>query len=385
MKFLPLVWKNLMRRKVRTSFTMMSILVAFFLFGLLAAIRIAFSMGVDVAGADRLVSMHKVSFIRPLPLSYSQRIAQMKEVSRVTHASWFGGVYKDPKNFFAQMAVEPVTYLQTYPEIRLPEAQKKAWLADRGGAIVGRVLANRFGFKVGDHIPIQGTIFIHKDGSRLWDFTVDGIYDAAKGFDTSGMLFQYEYLKEGIGGSFAKDQVGWYITRINDPQHAQQIADRIDAMFANSPAETKTATEKAFAGNFAKQVGDIGTIITGILSAVFFTILLVAGNTMAQSVRERINELAVLKTLGFTNPQVMGLVLAESCIITVTAAAAGLGLAWLFDSRGDPTPGYLPVFYMPARDLVLGFVLAVGLGLIAGLLPALQAMRLRIVDALRRV
>jgi putative ABC transport system permease protein len=385
MKFLPLVWKNLMRRKVRTSFTMMSILVAFFLFGLLAAIRIAFSMGVDVAGADRLVSMHKLSFILPLPLSYGQRIAQLNGITQITYANWFGGVYKDPKNNFAQFAVEPTSYLRTYPEIRLPEAQKQAWLADRGGAVVGRSLADRFGFKVGDHIPIQGTIYLHKDGSRLWDFTIDGIYDAAKGFDTSGMLFQYEYLKEGIGASFSKDQVGWYITRIADPRQAQPTAERIDALFANSPAETKTQTEKAFANSFANQVGNIGTILTGILSAVFFTILLVAGNTMAQSVRERINELAVLKTLGFTNPRVMGLVLAESCLIAVSAGCIGLALAWAFASLGDPTRGKLPVFYMPARDVVLGVVLALALGLIAGLLPALQAMRLRIVDALRRI
>jgi putative ABC transport system permease protein len=385
MKYLPLVLKNLLRRKVRTSFTVLSILVAFFLFGLLAAIRIAFGMGANVAGADRLVTIQKVSLIMPLPISYGDRIAQIKGVTQVTHASWFGGIYKDPRNFFPQMAVDPASYFRVYPELILPEDQKRAWLADRSGAIVGRVTATRFGLKVGDHIPIQGTIFIHKDRSRLWDFTIDGIYDAAKGFDTSALFFQYDYLKEGIGSSYAKDQVGWYIFRVADPQHAPQIADQIDSLFANSSAETKTTTEKAFAQGFAKQVGDIGTIITGILSAVFFTILLVAGNTMAQSVRERINELAVLKTLGFTNGRVMALVLAESCLIVLFAASLGLGLARAFVSRGDPTPGFLPVFYMPNGDLLLGFLLAVALGVVAGLLPAVQAMRLRIADALRRV
>jgi putative ABC transport system permease protein len=382
MRFLPLVWKNLGRRKVRTLFTALSILVAFLLFGVLAAIRIAFSAGVDVTGADRLTVIHRVSIILPLPIAYGDRIARVPGVREVTHANWFGGIYKDPKNFFAQIGVDPATYLDIYPEIKLPEAQKRAWLADRTGAIVGRVTAKRFGFKVGDRIPILGTIFTKRNGGRVWEFTVDGIYDAAQGFDTSGMFFQYDYLKEA---AFASNNVGWYIIRIADPQHAQQIVDRIDALFANSSAETKTSTEKALAESFAKQVGDVGAIITGIVSAVFFTMLLVAGNTMAQSVRERTAELAVLKTLGYGDGLVMGLVLLESCVLALVAGGLGLALAWLIDSRGDPTGGYLPVFYMPSRDLALGLGLAVLLGITAAALPAWKAMRLRIVDALRRV
>jgi putative ABC transport system permease protein len=382
MKFLPLVWRNLGRHAVRTLFTALSILVAFLLFGILAAIRVAFSGGVDVTGADRLTVIHRVSIILPLPIAYGDRIARVPGVREVTHANWFGGIYKDPKNFFPQMGVDPATYLDIYPEIKLPEAQKRAWLADRTGAIVGRVSAQRFGFKVGDRIPILGTIFTQRKGGRTWEFTIDGIYDAAKGFDTSAMFFQYDYLKEA---AFATNNVGWYIIRIADPQHAKQVVDRIDALFANSSAETKTSTEKALAESFAKQVGDVGTIITGIVSAVFFTMLLVAGNTMAQSVRERTSELAVLKTLGYGDGLVMGLVLLESCLLTLTAGGLGLGLAWWIDSRGDPTGGYLPVFYMPSRDLALGFGLAILLGIAAAALPAWKAMRLRIVDALRRV
>jgi putative ABC transport system permease protein len=382
MKFLGLVWKNLGRRKVRTTFTALSIVVAFLLFGILSAIRLAFGAGVDVTGADRLMVSHKVSIIQPLPIAYRDQIARMPGVLEVTHANWFGGVYKDPKNFFPRLAIDPPTYLAIYPEVKLPEAQKRAWLADRTGAIVGRVTAERFGFKVGDRIPILATIYTKRDGGRTWEFTVDGIYDAAKGFDTSALLFQYDYLKEA---QFASNQVGWYIIRIADPRHAQQVVDRIDATFANSHAETKTSTEKAFAEGFAKQAGDIGAIITGIVSAVFFTLLLVAGNTMAQSVRERTSELAVLKTLGYADGLVMGLVLLESCLLALGAGGLGLGLAWLVDSRGDPTGGYLPVFYLPARDLSLGFVLAFALGLATGALPAWQAMRLRIADALRRV
>jgi putative ABC transport system permease protein len=384
MKYLFLVFRNLARRWVRTTFTALSIVVAFLLFGLLVAIRTAFSGGVDVTGADRLTTTHKVSIILPLPISYGERIAQVPGVSNVTHASWFGGIYKDPKNFFAQMAVDPTTYLAIYPEIQLPPAQRQAWLADRGGAIVGRVTAKRFGFKVGDHIPIQATIFAKRDGSRMFDFTVDGIFDAPKGFDTSGFFFQYDYLKESAPG-FATNQVGWYILKVADPKNAKQVADRIDSLFVNSVAETKTSTEKAFAEGFAKQTGNIGEIIAFIVSAVFFTLLLVAGNTMAQSVRERTSELAVLKTLGFGDGLVMALVLTESCILAFVAAVIGLAIAWLFASGGDPTGGFLPLFHLPESQLGVGVLLALALGLVTGAVPAWQAMRLRIVDALRRV
>jgi putative ABC transport system permease protein len=382
MKYLPLIWRNLGRRKVRTFFTLLSIVIAFLLFGILSAVRMAFSMGIDLAGADRLVIFHKVSFIQPLPIAYGDRIAQVPGVREVTHANWFGGIYKDPKNFFPQLAVDPATYLDIYPEIQLPAAQKKAWLADRTGAIVGRMNADRFGFKVGDRVPILATIFSTRKGSRIWEFTVDGIFDAAKGFDTTGFMFQYEYLKES---NVQTNQVGWYIARLTDPKLAQQVMDRIDALFANSEFETKTSTEKSFVSAFAKQIGDIGAIITGIVAAVFFTLLLVAGNTMAQSVRERTGELAVLKTLGFGDGLVMFLVLVESCLLALLGAAVGLGLAWLFVRLvGDPTHGLLPLFDIRPSAFGIGGGLAALLGLATGILPAHQAMRLRIVDALRR-
>jgi putative ABC transport system permease protein len=384
MKYLPMLWSNLRRKKVRTFFTLLSILVAFLLFGYLAAIRMAFRMGVDVVGQDRLLVVHKVSIIQPLPISYRERIAGIEGVEEVGFANWFGGIYQDPKNFFGQMAVDTGTFLDLYPEYLLPAEQKKAWLADRAGAIVGRVTAERFGWKVGDKIPIQATIYRRRDGSNTWEFNLSGIFDGKeKGTDTSNFFFHYDYLKEGTGGNLGI--VGWYIIRIADPARAKEIGDKIDAMFANSPAESKTQTEKAFAQSFANQVGDIGKIITAVLTAVFFTILLVAGNTMAQSVRERTSELAVLKTLGFTHRQVLGMVLAESCLIAVLGGLAGLTLAWLAIQRGDPTHGALPVFFLPGRDLALGVALALLLGLATGLLPAIQAMRLRIVDALRRV
>jgi putative ABC transport system permease protein len=386
MKYFPLVWSNLKRKKLRSAFTLLSIAVAFILFGYLAAIRIAFNAGVEVSGADRLLVVHKVSIIQPLPISYRERIAAVDGVEAVTHLNWFGGIYQDPKNFFGQMAVDPETFLELYPEYLLPEEQKRAWLADKAGAIVGRVTAERFGWKVGDKIPIQATIYRKADGSSAWEFNLAGIYDGAeKATDTSSFYFHYDYLNEGAGGGNL-GFVGWYGIRIADPARAEQVAARIDGLFANSPAETKTQTEKALAQSFANQVGNIGQMITFILAAVFFTILLVAGNTMAQSVRERTAELAVLKTLGFSHGKVLGLVLVESCLLAALGGVLGLGVAWtLITVLGDPTNGSLPVFYFPDRDVALGVALTLLLGLVTGLLPAVQAMRLRIVDALRRV
>jgi putative ABC transport system permease protein len=383
MKFLPLVWRNLMRRKVRTIFTALSILVAFVLFGALMAIRGGFSLGIELAGADRLVMIHKVSFIQPLPIAYQARIAATPGVTGVTHASWFGGIYQDERNFFANMAVEPETFLEMYPEYVLPEDQKKKWLADRTGAIVGRALVERFGWKIGDRIPLQAPIWRKPDGSA-WEFTIDGIYDAGKqGTDVTQMFFHYDYLNE-TRSEETRDIVGWYTIRVADPSRAANLADRLDAQFANSAAETKTSTEKAFVQAFANQIGDIGTIMVAILVTVLFTILLVSGNTMAQSIRERTNELAVLKTLGFTDRHVLGLVLLESLLLAVVAGVLGLGLAWLIILQGDPTGGLLPAFYLPTRDIVIGVVLIIALGLVAGALPAWRAGQLKIVDALRQ-
>ena len=383
MKFLPLVWKNLFRRKVRTLFTVLSIVVAFVLFSYLAAVRIAFSSGVEVAGADRMLVIHKISLIQPLPESYLGRIATIDGVADISHMSWFGGVYQDPRNFFAQFAVDPESYLRLYPEVVLTDAEREAWLRNRTGAIVGRATADRFGWEVGDRIPIQGTIFRTRDGPT-WEFTIDGIYDAGvEGYDTSTFYFHHEYLMEAnaLGQRF----IGQFIIRIDDPAQSAAVAAAVDVRFANSPAETRTSTEQAFLQGFADQIGNIGAIVTAVLFAVFFTILVITANTMAQSIRERTSELAVLKTLGFTNRGVLALVLGESLAIAVAGGALGLGLGRLMIGLGDPTGGFLPTFVMPARDLAVGAALVVLLGFGAGALPGVQATRLRIVDALRKV
>ena len=381
MKFFPLLWSSLWRKKIRTIFTLLSVFVAFILFGLLMTIRTAFSFGVDIAGLDRLVLIHKVSLIMPLPVSYKERLAATEGVSLVSHQSWFGGVYQDPSNFFAQMVVEPEPFMKIYPEFKIPPDQVKAWLADRQGAVVGVDLAKRFGWKIGDRIPITGTIWQPKQG-QVWEFNIVGLYDGDQGVDKTQFFFRYDYLDENRRQG--DGLVGWYVVKIADPSQAQQMGAKFDAMFANSSAETKTTTEKGFVEGFAKQVGDIGAIMIAILIAVLFTMLLVAANTMAQSVRERTSEMGVLKTLGFSNAAVLTLILSESVLIAVIGGALGLGAAWLIVQQGDPTNGMLPIFVLPPRDVAIGAVMVVVLGLIAGALPAFNAMNLKITDALRR-
>ncbi|MDH3403636.1 MAG: ABC transporter permease [Acidobacteriota bacterium] len=384
MKYLHLLWANLRRKKTRTILTVLSIFVAFVLFSLLVAVEHAMDMGVSVAGEDRLVVRHKVSLIQLLPESYESQIEQVEGVADATYATWFGGIYQDPRNYFAQFPVDPDEYLAMYPEFLLSEEERAAWRETRTGAVVGRGLAEKYGWKLGDKVPIQATIWVQEDGSRTWTFDVVGIYDGAEqGTDDTQFLFRYDYFDEARG--MAKGEIGWYMIRVEDPERAAAVAAAVDARFANSAAETDTSTEKAFVQGFAKQVGNIGKMMAAVLGAVFFTILLVAGNTMAQAVRERTEELGVLKAMGFTSRQVLGLVVGESCLISVLGGGLGLALGWaLVTLGGDPTGGALPIFFMPAPQVALGAALVVLLGLLAGALPALQAMRLRVADALRR-
>ena len=383
MKYFHLLWRNLWRRKVRTTFTFLSIVVAFFLFGLLMAMRYAFDAGVELAGQNRLLTIHKVSIIQLLPECYLAQIQSTPGVKAVTHMTWFGGIYQDPKNFFGQMAVDPEGLLRIYPEYVLSDAERAKWFSTRSSAIVGRKLAERFGWKVGDRIPIRTTFWRPKDGNETFEFELVGIYEGkTKDTDETQFFFHHDYLMERCGDP---GTVGWYIVEVADPDHADQIAQAIDRQFANSPAETKTATEKAFAQSFAKQVGDTGAMLSAISAVVFFVILLISGNTMAQSVRERTNELGVLKTIGFTDLQVTGLVLGEALLLTTIAGLVGLGLAALASvGLASVVQNFMPIFYVPPNALVLGVVFALLLGVASGGLPAYLAQRLTIVDALRR-
>ena len=389
MKFLWLVWSSLKRERVRTLLTLLSVLIAFVLFGYLAAIRRALSQGVDVAGADRLVVRHKLSITRLLPRSYESDIEQISGVVEATHMTWFGGVYQEPGNSFPQFAVNPEEYLEMYPEFLVSEVQKDMWFRTRTGAIVGRATAERFGWEVGDRIPIQATVWTRSDRRLMWDFDLVGIYDGAeRGTDTSRFLFQYDYFDEARElwhDHATRGVVSWFIVRVEDPDHATRVAKAIDDIFANSAAETKAETASAFLQGIAKQVGDIGAIIQAILGAAFFTILLVVGNTMALSVRERTGELALLKAVGFTDGKVLALVFTEAVSIAAIGGLLGLGLAWLMISAGDPTDGLMPMFFFPRKDIFVGVGLVISLGLLAGLVPAVQAGKLRIADALRRL
>jgi len=384
MKYLNFIWSGLKRKKTRSILTLLSIMVAFLLYGYLSAIRQGFNAGVEVSGVDRLVIQHKVSLIQFLPESYESRIEQVPGVVSAVHGTWFGGIYQKPSNFFSQYPVVPEEFLDMFPEYLLSDEERAAWLNTKTGAIVGRRTAERFGWKIGDRVPIEATIWTRKDGNPTWEFDIVGIYDGAdKGTDVTQFFFRYDYFQEArsCGGG----QVGWYWVRVDDPERAPEIARAIDSLFANSPAETKTQPEAAFMQGFAKQMGNIGMIMTAILVAVFFTILLVAGNSMAQAVRERIQEIAVLKALGFTHGAVLGMVLAESMLLACMGGFAGLAIAWtMITYQGDPTNGSMPVFFFPARDVAIGVLLAVLTGLAAGIMPALRAQRLQIAEGLRR-
>jgi putative ABC transport system permease protein len=379
MRFLPLILKNLFRRKARTTLTLLSIAVALFLYGLLIVIDFAFTGGVELAGADRLVVLNKTSLIMPLPLRYKEQIEKTPGVSDVSYASWFGGVYVDERNFFAQFAVELESFLKMYPEYVVSEGQHRALAEDREGCMVGRKLAERFKWKVGDRIPIRGTIF-----QGTWEFNIRAIYTGRRPEDDeTGFFFRHDYLEERR--TIGKGLVGWYYARVADPDQAAQVAKALNSRFANSSYEVMAQPEKAFVAGFVKQFGNIRLLILSIGSVVFFTLLLVTGNTMAIAVRERTAEIGVLKTLGFGDRTILGLVLAESITLAVIGGAVGLALAKAFTLRGDPTGGMLPVFYLSWMRLGFGLAVALGVGVASGIIPAVLAMRLKIVDALRRV
>jgi len=339
----------------------------------------AFSQGVAVAGADRLVVVNRVSIIQPLPRAYRDRLLRTPGVAHATFANWFGGVYQDEKNFFPQFAIDAQGYRRMYPEFVVSEEHWRDFVTDKEGAIVGAGLIDRFGWKIGDRIPVRGTIF-----PGTWEFNLRGIYRGERiQDDVMQFWFRWDYLDERKAGQ--KSLVGWYTVRVANPDDATRVAKTIDEQFANSPFETKTDTEKAFASGFVKQMGNIQLLMMTVGSVVFFTLLLVTGNTMAIAVRERTRELAVLKAVGFSNVFVLAMVIAETLVVAVVGGGLGLGLAKLLTLRGDPTGGLLPFFYLSPGAVTLGIALSLAVGLLAGLLPALSAARLRVADALRRV
>ena len=382
MKFSRLILANLFRKKVRLALTVGSFAVALFLFAFLAVVRDAFNRGADIASADRLFVINRTSIINPIPLAYRDKMLRIPGVKMATHNNWFGGIYQDEKNFFPQFVIDPENQRQVFPELVVSDDEWQNFLKDRQGAIVGVRTAQRFGWKIGDRVPLRTTIW----GSGNWEFNIDGIYHGRRPQDDETQFwFQWDYFEEHVPDA-VKGQVGWYIVRVNSPDDAVNVAKSIDAEFANSPFETKTETESAFAASWVKQFGNIRFLILSIGTVVFFTLLLVTGNTMAISVRERTSELAVFKAIGFSGRTILFFVLAESLLIAIVGGIAGLLLAVMaIPVLANALNGMLPQLVLAPSVIALGFGIALAVGLASGFLPGLGAMRLQIVNALRRV
>jgi putative ABC transport system permease protein len=382
MKFARIIFANLLRKKIRLFLTLGSFAVALFLFVFLAVVRDAFTRGADVAGADRLWVINRTSIINPIPLSYRDKIARIPGVKCVTHDNWFGGIYQDEKNFFPQFVIDPENQRQVFPELIVPDDQWNAFVKDRQGVIAGARTAERFGWKIGDRIPLKSTIY----GGGAWEFNLVGIYHGKRPQDDETQLwFQWDYYEERMVQAY-KGDVGWYVLRLENPDDSVRVSKAIDAEFANSPHETKTETESAFAAQWVKQLGNIQFLIVSIGTVVFFTLLLVTGNTMAISVRERTSELAVFKAIGFSDRAVLFFVLAESLAIALIGGVIGLLSALLLiPALGNALNGLLPSLVLSPTMLVSGLLVALLVGIASGLLPGLGAMHMRVVDALRRV
>jgi putative ABC transport system permease protein len=383
-RYLPLLWAGLFRKKTRTILTLLSIVVAFALFGLLQAVEVAFESGADTADAKRLLTTARYSIIEPLPMAYLRRIEQVPGVVGVAYADWFGAKYQNESNAFPVFAVDPIRYLDMYPEFTVSPAHREAFAKTRTGALAGQRLVDRFGWKVGQKLPISSEIHPRTDGSMYWQFDLVGILDAedpAVRGNTDMVLINVAYFDEARQSGRGK--TGWYIVRIADSTQARAISAAIDARFMNSPDETKTQPEKEFAIGFAKQIGDIGALVTRILIAVFFTILILTGNTMAQSIRERVPELAILKTLGFSDGTITMLVLAEAMLLLALGGSLGMVAAVAaMPGLNGATGGRFPPLFVGAETWVLAAAVAAGVALAIGLPPAWRANRLKIVDAL---
>jgi putative ABC transport system permease protein len=384
MRYLPLLWAGLFRKKTRTILTLLSVFIAFLLFGLLHAVTVAFESGADSADAKRLLTTARYSIIEPLPLSYLRRIEQVPGVVGVAYADWFGAKYQNESNAFPVFAVDPRRYLDMYPEFMIAHDQREAFIKTRIGAVAGRRLVERFGWQLGQKLPISSEIHPKADGSMHWEFDLVGILDAddpAVRGNTDLVLINVAYFDEARQSN--KGRTGWYIERITDPAQARNISAAIDALFINSPDETKTQPEKEFAIGFAKQVGDIGALVLRILQAVFFTILLLTGNTMAQSIRERVPEFAILKTIGFSDGKVTLLVLAEAVVLLLLGSGLGmLATISLLPALNSATGGRFPPLFVDSSTWLIALGLAVVLALAIGLPPALRARRLKIIEAL---
>jgi putative ABC transport system permease protein len=383
-KYLPLLWAGVFRKKVRTILTLASVIIAFLLFGLLQAVTAAFESGADAADAKRLLTSARYSIIEPLPLAYLRRIEQVPGVVGAAHADWFGAKYQNESNAFPVFAVDPERYLDMYPEFTIAPAEREAFAKTRTGAVAGKRLVDRYGWRIGQKLPIASEIHAKTDGSLNWEFDLVGVIDAedpAVRGNTDVVLINVAHFDEAR--ALGRGKTGWYMVRIADAGEARSVSAAIDKLFANSPDETKTQPEKEFAVGFAKQIGDIGALVTRILMAVFFTILILTGNTMAQSIRERVPELAILKTLGFSDGTVTLLVLGEAAVLLFLGGGIGMAVSTsVLPVINGATGGRFPPLFVGPETWLAAVALAAGLALAIGLPPALRVRRLKIVDAL---
>jgi len=383
MGMLHLIRKNLGRKKLRTTLTLLSISIAFILFMLLSGLNQAFNAGLELAGADRLITMHRMSFIQPLPISYHRRVEAMDGVEAAGHFTWFGAYFQDPKQQFNLQPTGLSQLREIYPEYDIPDDQWQRLLENQTGLLVGRAMMESFGWEVGQQVPLNSTIYPRGNGSYSWPFQIEAVFTQESTANEMQAFMHYDYFNEAR--AFGQDQIGWIVTRIDDPDRSDDIATRIDERFANSPTETKTSSEKGWVSGFAAQFGNIGLIVRSILACVFFTLLLIAGNTMAQAIRERTGELAVMKTIGFPNARIVFMVLGESVTLAVAGGVLGIGLGALFiQGAAASLAQFLPGLAVTSSAVATGLVLAVALGLLTGLIPAWQAGRLRVVEAMGR-
>lgn len=387
MNDLYLILKNLLRNKMRFALNITAIVIAFMLFGILGSINNAFNAGIELSADDRLVVVNKINFTQPMPLSYAAKARSIEGVKEVTHANWFGAYVKDSKHFFAGFAVDPDTYLSVYDDyIQVPDELATKWRANRQGVLVGEALAKVYGWKVGDRIAVSSNIFSQADGSAVWDMVVDGVFQSAEPQgDTNFLLFHYKYFIETQ--TFGSDWIGWLVLTTEAPSLNDRVAKEIDQMFSNSSWETETSSEKQFNKMFLEQIGSVGLIITSVVAAAFFTLLLIVGNSMVLSIRERTKEVAVLKTLGFSATHIFRLVLSESLILALLGGLLGVGLAGVLVTGMSQVPNLknmLPNLMMSQSVVNVALVYMVLLGVITGFLPAYRAMQLKIVEGLTR-
>ena len=385
MKYWIIIVAALNRKRWRTGLTVSSLVVAFLLFGLLRSVAVVFTEDVELSGDDRLIVASKYSIIDSMPISYLQRIKSIENVEIVAHQDWFGGTYIDRANFFPKWPVPPKEFLDIYKEYKISDPEKEVFISTRTGMIAGKKLAERFDWSIGDRIPIIGDIYFMSDGTNLWEFDLVGIFTDEENPGNEDQVFMnYQYFDEARE-DYTKGTVGNFIVKLNNKDAGARVAQDIDAMFANSMDETKTYTEKAYQQMFASQIGDIGLIMNSILAAVFFTILLVTGNTMSQSIRERTSELAVFKTIGFSDFTMLVLVLVESMVICLIGAIIGLGItALLMPSLSELISVSLGEISLDSSVIISGIGIAIITAFVSGFPPALGAMRLKVVDALRK-